>query len=267
MKAISFKKKSNFIGIGLIFNRDEAGDSKYGTVQAGLSASWVKALNRSNKNLISVGGQISYNQRSIDYGKLYFPNQWNGQSSAGNLAHHENFTVNQFSFIDISTGVHWFWAASSKIKFNTGLSAWHLSRPNQNLMQDQESRLDIKYQVYSECEITIDRPFSIIPSALYASQGPYQELILGVRLHYKIHQERQRLLAISAGIYGRNKDALILYLGLDYKTLKFAATYDINLSSLSVASNYMGGMELNVQWLIFKGQKIRKISPTPCPIF
>lgn len=266
-KIINFKRKRTFIGLGVLFNKDEAGDSKYGTTQLGLSLSMVKSLNKRNSNLISLGVQTGFYQRSIDYSQLYFPEQWNGTISTINSKNSENFAVNKFNFFDISAGINWFWAPSSKLKFNTGFSSWHLNRPNQSLMNDETANLNIKYQAYSNIEIIISQPFNILPSIYYAYQGPYQEFLFGARLYYKIHQNRSKYFAMSTGLFFRNNDAVILYLGMDYKTLKLGATYDINTSSLSAASNYMGGMEVSVKWLINKGKDIRKISPTPCPIF
>lgn len=266
-KILNFKRKRTIIGLGALFNKDEAGDSKYGTTQAGISLSLVKSFNNNNSNIISLGVQGAFYQRSIDYSQLYFPEQWNGTTSTIGNGNSEIFKVNQFNFIDLSAGINWFWAPSSKLKFNTGFSSWHLNRPNQSLMDDKSANLNIKYQVYSDIEITVSKPFNILPGIFYANQGPYQEFLIGARLYYKIHQNRQNYFAMSTGAYVRGNDAFILYLGMDYKNIKIGATYDINTSSLSVASNYMGGMELSVKWLIYKGKKIRKISPTPCPIF
>jgi len=266
-KIINFKRKRTFIGFGVLFNKDEAGDSKYGTTEIGFSLSAVKSLNNKNTNIISLGFQTAYYQRSIDYTQLYFPEQWNGITSTINSGNSENFAVAKFNFFDVSAGINWFWAPSSKLKFNSGISSWHLNKPNQSLMNDKTTNLNIKYQAYSNIEIIINQSFNILPGIYYAHLWPYQEFILGSRLYYKIHQNRNQYFALSTGLFFRNKDALILYLGMDYKTLKIGATYDINTSSLSVASNYMGGMEISIKWLIHKGKDIRKISPTPCPIF
>lgn len=266
-KIINFKRKRTFIGLGVLFNKDEAGDSKYGTTQAGISFSLVKSLNNKNNNIISLGVQTAFYQRSIDYTQLYFPEQWNGSISTIGSGNSEIFTVNQFNFIDLSTGVNWFWAPISTLKFNTGFSSWHLNRPNQSLMDDASANLNIKYQIYTDIEINLNQPFNILPAIFYAQQGPYQEFIIGARLYSKIHQDRKNYFALSTGLYLRGSDAIILYLGIDYKNLKLGATYDINTSSLSAASNYLGGMEVSIKWLIYKGDKIRKITQTPCPIF
>lgn len=266
-KLINRKKKGDFIGLGVLFNKDEAGDSKYGTTQAGLSLSWVKALNGRKNNILSLGIQGSYFQRSIDYSQLYFPDQWNGNSSSINTPHNEIFTVNQFFFYDLSAGAHWFWTTSARFNLNTGISASHLNRPNQSLMNEKSANLDIKYQFYSEAEIELSRPYDLLPSIYYAKQGIYQELLFGIRLHYKVHQNKGNYFALSTGLFGRNKDAMVIYVGMDYRTVKIAATYDFNMSSLSIASQYMGGMELSIQWLISNRKTSRKIKPPPCPIF
>jgi len=265
-KIFKRKKQRDYIGLGVIFNNDQAGDSKFGTTQAGLSISYVKALKRNGNNVLSIGIQSSILQRSIDYSQLYFQDNWNGVSSNPNNGNTENFTVNEFNYFDVSAGAHWYVKASNRIKLNSGLSVWHLNRPQQTLMHD-DARLSIKYQLYTEVLIKTDRPFDIMPSLLYSIQGPYHELMFGVRFNSKIHENKKNYFALSYGLYGRMNDALILYIGMDYKTIKIAATYDFNLSSLSVASNAMGGMELSVQWLIYKSKKTKKIGPTPCPIF
>lgn len=265
-KIIKRKKQRNYLGLGVIFNKDQAGDSKFGTIQAGLSASFVKALKRNGNNVISIGVQSSYFQRSIDYSQLYFQENWNGISSKPSIGNTENFSVDSYTFFDISAGAHWFVQASKKLKFNTGVSVWHINMPQQTLMSN-DARLNIKSQIYSEVLINTDRPFDIIPSIIYSIQGPYQEFLLGVKFYSKFHENKKNYFALTYGIYGRSRDALILYLGMDYKNIKFAATYDFNLSSLSIASNAMGGTELSIQWMIFKNPKSKKISPTPCPIF
>ncbi len=266
-KAFHFQHNRSYLGLGILFNKDEAGDSKYGTTQLAISSSWIKSLNRKNSSLLSVGLQAAFYQRSIDYTKLYFPEQWNGTSSNINYGNSENFKVNQFNFFDVSMGIHWFWAPNNKLKFNTGFSAWHLNRPNQSLMEDKNALLYIKYQSYCNIRIKTTHVFDLLPSIFISKQGPYYEIIAGIRFYNKIHQQRKRYFALSTGLYLRSNDALILFLGMDYKTIKIGATYDINISSLSVASHYMGGMELSLQWQLFKGNHPKKITPTPCPIF
>lgn len=279
-KFLNRKKSRDYFGLGIIFNKDEAGDSHYGTTQIGLSLSWVKSLSRKNHHILSLGVQSSYFQRSIDYSQLYFPEQWNGNTSVIG-SHSEIFTTDRFTFIDFAAGVHYLYTPNRNFKLNTGISAWHITRPEQNLMSINTSandplvnssdynkaRLNIKTQIYTEAEIATNTRFDILPSVYVSLQGPYKEIVIGSRFYYKIQKTRHRFMALSTGIYSRNKDALILFAGMDYKNARLGISYDINLSPLKVASQYQGGMEISLKWLIFKSTKVPKIESTPCPIF
>lgn len=260
------KRQSDMIGLGIIFNSDKAGDSQFGTTQGAISFSYVKALNRTSRNLLSVGAQLFYSQRSIDYSQLYFQNQWNGNSYDPNRQNGENFTVNSFSYIDISGGIHWFSMLNSKLRFNTGLSVWHINQPAQSLMNDNNIKLDIKYLLYTEAQIDLDRTNMLFPSLYYAHQGPFNEITLGLRYKNIVHPNKHNYTAINVGLFARNSDAIIIQLGLDYKKFSIVGSYDINYSSLQVASNYLGGFEISVIFSIDK-HKTKKPSSLPCPIF
>jgi type IX secretion system PorP/SprF family membrane protein len=260
------KRHSDMFGLGVLFNNDQAGDSKFGTTQGALSLSYVKALSKNNRNLLGFGLQFFYSQRSIDYSKLYFPNAWNGTTYDPNQQSGENFTVNSFSYFDISAGIHWFSILNNNLRFNTGLSVWHINQPGQSLMNDDEIKLDIKILAYTEFQIDFDRTNNIFPTLYFAHQGPFNELTFGMKYQHIIHTGKRNYTAINAGIYARNADALIIQIGLDYKKFKIAGSYDLNYSSLHVASNYLGGYELSVTFLIDK-HKVDKPSNIPCPIF
>ncbi len=265
-KFLNRKKSRDYFGVGVLFNKDEAGDSHYGTTQMGLSLSWVKSLSRKNHHILSLGLQGSYFQRSIDYSQLYFPDQWNGTVS-GIGSHQEIFATESYVFVDFAAGAHYLFTPSRHFKLNSGVSVWHLTRPDQNLMNDSEARLYMKTQIYSEAEIATNTRFDILPSVYVSLQGPYNEIIFGSKFYYKIQKTRRRFMALSTGIYARNKDALILFAGMDYKNARLGISYDINLSPLKAASQYQGGMEISLKWLIFKNKKVQKIEATPCPIF
>ena len=178
------KKSRDYFGVGVLFNKDEAGDSHYGTTQIGLSLSWVKSLSRKNHHIISLGVQGSYFQRSIDYTELYFPNQWNGNVS-DNTLHNEVFTINKYVFVDFSAGAHYLYTPNRHFKLNSGVSVWHLTQPKQNLTNSETAYLNIKTQIYTEAEISTSSRFDILPTLLVALQGPYTEIVYGSKFYYK----------------------------------------------------------------------------------
>jgi hypothetical protein len=81
---------------------------------------------------------------------------------------------------------------------------------------------------------------------------------LGCDVNYLLEGEKDILL--KSGISNRFSDALILYFGAEIEGLSFVASYDVNTSSLTNASNNKGGFEfaLVYQWKSKKKKKIIK---------
>jgi len=260
------KQKGDMFGIGFNAFSDKAGDSKFGTQQVNMALNYVKALGGSNRNLLGFGVQVGYVQRSLDYNALYFDNQYNGTSFDPNLSTGENFAVDNYQYLDMAAGINWYSNISYDFKLQTGLSFWHLNMPMQSLKNDNNVKLSIKGIFYSEAEISLGLPYRLMPSILFQQQGTYSEVMVGARFKYISEAKREKYAAFSTGIFYRNNDAIALYTGFDYKTMAFGVSYDFNISSLRVASNYLGGIEVNFWWKLNK-EHHPKQKDLPCPIF
>lgn len=260
------KYKADLLGVSLTAYKDEAGDSKFGTTQLNLSVSYVKSLNKKNSSIISVGAMAGYAQRTIDYSELYFDIQYNGSHYDPNITSGEFFAVDGYNFMDFAAGVNWFYLKKYELRFNSGLSIWHINTPLQSLTNDETVKLNAKIIAYHETELHLNRTYHLMPSAFVAFQGKYKEILLGTRLRYITHQQREKYTAMVFGLFYRNMDAMIGYAGLEYLNLTFGVTYDFNVSSLMKASYALGGLELG---LIYKININRVKPPKPmfCPIF
>ena len=69
--------------------------------------------------------------------------------------------------------------------------------------------------------------------------------------------------SIFFGAYFRAVDSGDLILGINYNRLKTAISYDINYSGLSSASNYKGGVELAIIYIIPYPKKLPKFKFCP----
>ena len=66
---------------------------------------------------------------------------------------------------------------------------------------------------------------------------------------------------ISAGLFYRHKNAIIIYFQLSYKSLmKIGFSYDINISNLLLVSKARGGGELSILYTIPFHPKTKKIN-------
>ncbi|MCF8298971.1 MAG: PorP/SprF family type IX secretion system membrane protein [Saprospiraceae bacterium] len=266
MPLLKRKFKGDMFGIGVVFNSDKAGDSEFGTTQANLSFSYLKSLNQRNNHFISFGLQGGIGQRTINYDDLFFDSQYNGNNYDPNLFNGENFTVQDFIFNDIGSGVHWFYQKNRNLNFSAGLAVFHINRPKISLLNDGKIRLNEKYMFYGNSQFEVSDKVDLMPGFLFASQGKYKELIIGSNIKFERNSNPKKYTAMNFGVYTRTKDAVILIIGMEYKRISYNLSYDINYSKLKTSSNSMGGLEISINYLINKS-KTAKIKAVPCPIF
>ncbi|MEI6766569.1 MAG: PorP/SprF family type IX secretion system membrane protein [Bacteroidota bacterium] len=266
MQVVKRKYHRDALGLGIVLNRDQAGDSKFATTQAAVCISYIKTLNRFNTNLISIGIQPGIVQRSISYASLYFDDQFNGNSYDPGLAHNENFSRSNFMYFDLGAGAHWMYQRTTSTNFSAGLGVFHLTQPGQTLFYESTVRLEIKYSGYAAIQFSAKPSLDLIPSALYMKQGPYSELMVGTQIKFVRDRHLLSYTSINTGVFMRASDALVLMAGFDYKKFNFALSYDVNLSRLKPASKLRGGFELSLIYVHNRAKSLRH-KDIPCPIF
>ena len=258
--------KQDIISAGLIINRDKAGDSEFGTTQLNLSIAYAKPINSKNNQFISIGLQPGIAQRTINYTKLTFDNQFNGSSYDPNLPNQEQFDTRKFIFFDLGAGIYWDYIFKKNLKFDAGIALFHLNNPKQTLLGNTDIKLDKKLTIFGNAEYAINNRFDIMPSFMYLKQGPYNEFDLGATVRFVKERSRINYTAINAGIFFRMKDAAFFNIGLDYKNCNLSVSYDINYSNLKPASNSRGGLEIALRYIINNASPIQK-REVPCMIF
>lgn len=266
MQLLKRKFKQDIIGIGVVFNNDIAGDADMGTLAGNLSLSYTKALNKRNSHFISIGLQSGGAQHKIDFTKLYFDNQYDGDQFNSTLVNGENFNRSSYSYLDVSAGIHWFLQKEDQLIFNGGISAFHLNQPKLSFFDNQDVYMHSRFVVYGNVSIGLSKSADMIPSLLFMQQGVYNEIVIGSDFKFTLNNSPYFYSTFSIGAYLRNKDALILKLGLDQRRWNFGLSYDFNYSDLHQASKYMGGYEVSITYILNQIHQ-KKIKEVPCPIF
>ena len=121
--------------------------------------------------------------------------------------------------------------------------------------------LQPKYILHSTYNKIITSKIKIAPTFYLSSQKQDRELIIGSGVSYKA----TNFVDLKSGVYSRMNDAIFVSFGLQKENLEVLFSYDINTSSLSNASNNMGGFEFSVNygWSIIKGQE--EVEQKVCP--
>ena len=92
--------------------------------------------------------------------------------------------------------------------------------------------------------------------------------MIGGAFAYNVNNNEDEPVNVYLGVWNRFSDlndAIIPYVGLEFKSLQLGYTYDINISSLNKATNSQGGNEIS---LIYIRKPVdRSLRKLNCPRF
>ena len=248
-------------GVGVNVLSDKAGDGNMGTLQANFTGSYH--IKNTEKSLISLGLQAGFIQRSINFGKLHWGNQYDSSQPTGYnpaIDPKENYSNYHFIIPDVSAGLFYVYKKNEQYMFGKeqmdimfGTAIYHINHPKYSLSKNE--KLYSRYVVHGQGIIGIPNTnMAVVPGIMYTFQYPNQELFFGTMFRHMFREDSRytnfiKGSAISAGGYYRNKDAVVLATFWEFTNYGIGISYDINLSGLKAASTGRGGLEFTLRYL------------------
>jgi type IX secretion system PorP/SprF family membrane protein len=250
----------SIIGIEAHAYSDKAGDAGYTTDNLGCTIAYNMCLDRFHTQYIGLGSSISYANNYFDLSQLTFDNEYSGTVSR------ERFTSTNISYPDLAEGAEYNFLPSPKFNLNVGAAVYHINTPNVTFTADQDSKLPRDYIFNAGATYVASYTYSWYPRVIVCYQGPNKEIdagsFLGIRLDKEKENEKYR---IYFGAWYRWDDAIIAVVRLDMTDVSMGLSYDINVSSLYIASYGRGGPEFSITYNgLFDNAKAKKIT---CPKF
>ena len=255
MKLFKRRLYGNYFGVGILFNKDNAGAGAFGTTQVNLALSFNKTLNADENHFISVGIQYGYAQRSINFANFSWDKQWDQEAGAynPNLNSYETTPNSSFWYSDLSAGLMWHYNPSEMYKFTFGLGMDHINQPAINIYTNGADNLYKRYLVHTTDYFAMGQSATLylVPSILYTWQGPAKEFDVGTYLMY-ILTDRSRYtkfvgeIDLSFGLFLRKGDAVCPAIKVGFRNLAIGLSYDVNTSALNQATNGSGAYEISL---------------------
>lgn len=245
--SLSFNAKDVYknVSAGTTILNDVAGDSDFST--DGISFSLANRF-ATEENFFSASLQFGLYQRSVNYEDLIF-------------LENEILKNSDFLFFDVGAGVSNYKTLSPNSAILLGVSLFHLNKPEQALTTNNTVILNPKYVLHSTYYNELNSNIDISPTVYFSSQGKEREIVIGSRTAYKLNNTT----SLISGVYSRISDAFFFTLGLQKLDLEAVISYDINTSSLSNASNYMGGIEFSISYVWDIVKQPKDINEKNCP--
>ncbi|MBL0308176.1 MAG: PorP/SprF family type IX secretion system membrane protein [Bacteroidetes bacterium] len=268
MKLLQDKLPKDIFGVGAVFVGDRSGDGRLTMKSIMVSSAFHKSLDREKRHFLGLGVQLGYTNKSLQYQRLTFPDQFNSGTSTFdiNQPSGENISNPNIGYFDMQVGLLHQSNINDMIGVMTGVSIAHITRPRQSFMNDKAERLSTRYTAHAGVRIKVAKSFYINPNIIYQNQNKAQELNLGTSFEYRTTLGKSDFVGSIGGWY-RIKDAAIITLGMEYYKVKALFAYDINASSLRPATNNRGAFELAIIYTgIIKSNKVIYPVMVPCPM-
>ncbi|MFN5181674.1 MAG: PorP/SprF family type IX secretion system membrane protein [Bacteroidota bacterium] len=261
----SEKSEKGFMVGGINFFSDKAGDSRFTSNNVGLSFGYHVKLDQ--KQLLGLCVQPSFGQRTLDFNSLRWGMQYDGNGFNSALPTGEPLSsYNQNTFFDINAGLVYtykssehYMTANDHFHANIGYSINHINRPKFSFYDLNTERLYVKHVFFANMQKGLNNSkLSISPGVYLMLQGSHKEILFGTYFRYSLNDKSvytgiKKGSAIALGGFYRLGDAMVFKAMVDYSQLSFGFSYDLNLSSLTLATQGRGGIEL----------VIRFVSPNP----
>ena len=253
----------NFFSGGLLFNYDQAGDSRLRLGMLGLAGSYT--LQATQEVFFTVGLKLSGGQRAFSLDDLTFDEQYDGAQFDPNRGIGEAFDDLSLFIFDIDAGVNLRWQKSPRTKFDFGLGLFHLNRPIHPFYDNNDIRLPMRLSVHAMGGLELADKLDLLLRGMYQTQSPHSEVVLGAGFLIHLNQNLGKEFALELAGHWRLQDALIPMIRLHYRNLEVGFSYDINNSAFDVATLNRGGPEFSV---IYRITKVKPLSNYKvCPLF
>ena len=242
--------------------RDIAGDGNWRQLHLFVNSSRHWVLDSAN-TVISIGGQVQFQQWAWDSNNWQWGSQWNGAYFDGQLPSLEDQMQQRVGIFSIHSGSKWIqnWSPNLQSKLGMGIhqlyaSSFDVNGTQQRLMQRWTASIQLNY--------ALSLNWKFAGMTLYQKQAAQTEWTNLVHLENVLDDRPWNYLSWKAGFGFRNRDALILFLGGRYGQHQLGLSYDWNVSKFSEATEYRGGWELHYSWLLNPLPVPKRVKPA-CP--
>lgn len=263
------------LGVGILGIYDRVGAGALQNTSFGLSLAYHKAFGIDKQHTLSLGAQAMLVQKSIQFDKLKFSDQFDPNNPSGYLNQtQEPFGNADVSYPDFNVGLMYSGKVSEKGTVYAGFAYYHLTRPEEKFLNSGGTHTDLRinprYSAHLGGSFEMNPNTMLYLSGMFQSQGPAMEVLVGGAVGFIMnpgHDEYTTNTVFYLGAWYRYGDAIAPYIGFEWSKMKIGISYDVTVSSAANMTNNQGAMELS---LIYNGiipKNDRRTYNFACPKF
>ncbi len=236
--------ENGWMGIGGSIIKDVAGSGNLQSTGGYLSVAYHQMIG--NNSLLSAGLSGGLVAKRVDYTKLSFDNQWNGQFFDVSIPPNEPFAYSQTGYFDLQAGLNYALFASDNAYFNIGASVMHVNRPSESFFAPSvsNSQLNMRFTYFANASIKILDEWILNPNIYISKMGNAKEVLLGLNARRDLGGNGNQ--QMIWGLYYRSNDAAIPLIGFQKNDIAITINYDATISTLKNLNGSRGAYELSI---------------------
>ncbi len=263
-QALRNRNVTNWLGLGLAFWNDKAGNGELSLSRTeGFVAYHIQV---GEYNMISAGISAAAVQRTVDFNKLTFDQQWDGFHFNSGLPNGESGYVARTSFFDLAMGVNYAFFPNENLYLKVGVGLSHITQPKESFY-GQDNRLGMRPTGNIDLLMKLGASVILNPSVYYTTQKGASELIFGSLFQVNVSGVSTPTTQLILGIFHRWNEAMVGTIGLQYGHWRIMTSYDFTVSGLKVATKGRGAFELGLRYEGYYGFLSQGRRTYNCPRF
>jgi len=228
-------KESNYIGGGLMFLQDKGlGGAYKANSFHGIISSHV-SLDEDDQHGLSVGLGGTYSNTLIDFSQLSFGQQLSFSGFNRALPTVEPNLSGVKPYFAMFAGITYSFNTEGT-SFDVGVSGYRFLKTNRSALNDPTQLDPPRYNVHADYQTYLSDRLVLNMNGMYVFESGQNSYTAGLNFGHLLDNSDEPTV-LNTGIWYRDKDAVIPYLGFSFKNFQAGVTYDVNINSGSATSN------------------------------
>ena len=235
-------------GIGFMAFSDNSGAGVLKYNYLSFSTSYHKGLDEDAFHQIGAGFQATYVSKRLDPTSLKFEDMLRSDGFTGITTETFNGSALSLSYFDVNAGVFYNGTTNGDNNIYFGASMYHINKPKESF-QEGEYELAPRVTLQAGGRIPMGEYNAVHFSGNYSRQANATNTVFGGAYGLNLNNSDITPTTLYLGSWFRLGDAVIPYIGLEFKEFQIGASYDVNVSSLKPGSNMRGGAEFSLIYI------------------
>jgi type IX secretion system PorP/SprF family membrane protein len=197
--------------------------------------------------MISLGLAGASVARSIDFSKLTWDRQWDGETFNPTLPNGELAGIRKTRYMDVSAGVNYAFFPNENLYMKVGVGATHLNTPKESFY-NMVNQLGIRPTANIDVLFKAGAAMIVNPSVYYTQQRSAYQLVYGSNFDFLLATGEAGATRLLIGAYHRLGDAIIGMAGIDISGMRITGSYDATTSELGKYNGGKGAFELSFSY-------------------